>query len=282
MQLEEFIRLALQEDVGSGDHTSRALLPSDLRRKAELRIKSDGILAGMTVAQKVFEIVDSGILFKPLLADGMPVQAGDRGFLVEGPAHGLLTAERLCLNLMQRMCGIATQTRQVVDAIAHTRCKVLDTRKTTPLNRAVEKMAVAIGGGVNHRMGLYDAILIKDNHIDYAGGVQEALRRASRYNTEHALKLPIVVEVRTLNELQQLLDSHTIPDRVLLDNFRPERLLAAVELVNRTLPTEASGGITPESAAAYAETGVDFISMGCLTQNPPPFDISLKATVDSL
>ncbi|NBU72398.1 MAG: carboxylating nicotinate-nucleotide diphosphorylase [Bacteroidetes bacterium] len=282
MHIEEYIRLALQEDIGDGDHTSRALLPNSLRRSAELKVKSTGVLAGMSVAPKVFEAIDPNIEFEPFLTDGILVSGGEIAFRVNGTAQNILSAERLCLNIMQRMSGIASFTRQVVDSIAHTNCRVLDTRKTTPLNRTIEKMAVAIGGGVNHRMGLYDAILIKDNHVDYAGSIQEALHRASQYLNQHALRLPIVVEVRNLDELQQLLDSNISADRVLLDNFQPHTLHLAVETVARQIPTEASGGITPKNAVAYAETGVDFISMGCLTQNPPPFDISLKATVEPM
>jgi nicotinate-nucleotide pyrophosphorylase (carboxylating) len=242
-----------------------------------LKVKSTGILAGLSVAQKVFEAIDPHIVFEPYLSDGIRVQGGEIAFQVTGSANKILSAERLCLNIMQRMSGIATYTRQVVDAIAHTSCRVLDTRKTTPLNRSIEKMAVAIGGGVNHRMGLYDAILIKDNHVDYAGSVKEALQRADQYLKRHHLHLPIVVEVRTLEELKQLLDSSIRADRVLLDNFQPHSLHQAVETVAQQMPTEASGGITAKNAITYAETGVDFISMGCLTQNPPPFDLSLKA-----
>jgi nicotinate-nucleotide pyrophosphorylase (carboxylating) len=225
----------------------------------------------------VFEAIDPQIDFVPHLSDGMLVQGGEIAFQVTGTANKILTAERLCLNIMQRMSGIATYTRQVVDSIAHTNCRVLDTRKTTPLNRHIEKMAVAIGGGVNHRMGLYDAILIKDNHVDYAGSIQEAINRASQYLKQRALKLPIVVEVRNLAELKQLLDNSISADRVLLDNFQPHTLHQAVEIVAHQIPTEASGGITAKNAVSYAETGVDYISMGCLTQNPPAFDLSLKA-----
>jgi len=277
MQIEEFIHQALQEDMGDGDHTSLALLPSDIQRSAGLKVKSAGVLAGMAVARKVFETIDPKIEFQPFLSDGVAVQGGEIAFQVKGTAHHILTAERLCLNIMQRMSGIATYTRQVVDSIAHTHCRVLDTRKTTPLNRQIEKMAVAIGGGVNHRMGLYDAILIKDNHVDYAGSIQEALNRADQYLRERGLRLPIVVEVRNLLELRQLLDSSITANRVLLDNFQPHTLRQAVEIVARQIPTEASGGITAKNAISYAETGVDFISMGCLTQNPPAFDLSLKA-----
>jgi len=277
MHIEEFIRLALQEDIGDGDHTSQALLPDSVRRSAGLKVKSKGILAGLSVAQKVFEAIDPHIVFEPYLPDGILVQGGEIAFQVTGTANKILTAERLCLNIMQRMSGIATYTRQVVDSIAHTHCRVLDTRKTTPLNRQIEKMAVAIGGGVNHRMGLYDAILIKDNHVDYAGNIQEALNRADQYLRERGLRLPIVVEVRNLLELRQLLDSSITANRVLLDNFQPHSLRQAVETIAQQMPTEASGGITAKNAVSYAETGVDFISMGCLTQNPPPFDLSLKA-----
>jgi nicotinate-nucleotide pyrophosphorylase (carboxylating) len=277
MNIEDFIRLALQEDIGDGDHTSLALLSDGVRRSAGLKVKSAGILAGISVAQKVFEAIDPQIDFVPHLSDGMLVQGGEIAFQVTGTANKILTAERLCLNIMQRMSGIATYTRQVVDSIAHTNCRVLDTRKTTPLNRHIEKMAVAIGGGVNHRMGLYDAILIKDNHVDYAGSIQEAINRASQYLKQRALKLPIVVEVRNLAELKQLLDNSISADRVLLDNFQPHTLHQAVEIVAHQIPTEASGGITAKNAVSYAETGVDYISMGCLTQNPPAFDLSLKA-----
>lgn len=277
MHIEEYIRLALQEDIGSGDHTSLALLPHHIQRSAGLKVKSAGVLAGMSIAQKVFETIDPKIEFEAFLSDGDHVQGGEIAFQVMGTAHKILTAERLCLNIMQRMSGIATYTRQVVDSIAHTRCRVLDTRKTTPLNRQIEKMAVAIGGGVNHRMGLYDAILIKDNHVDYAGSIQEALNRAHQYQKHNALQLPMVVEVRNLDELHQLLDCSITADRVLLDNFQPHLLYQAVETIAHRIPSEASGGITAKNAISYAETGVDYISMGCLTQNPPAFDLSLKA-----
>lgn len=278
--LERFIDAALAEDLGSGDHTSRATLPPDATGRARCLIKEPGVLAGVAFAQAVFARADASASFTPLLADGARVQPGDVAFTVSGATYTLLTCERLVLNVMQRLSGIATQARRAADACAGTRCRVLDTRKTTPLLRPIEKWAVTVGGGVNHRYGLFDMILIKDNHVDLAGGVGPALEATRRYLDRTGLKLDTVLEVRTTAELDAalaLLPRLGLPQRILLDNFTPERLHEAVARVGGRLPLEASGGITLDTLADYAATGVDFVSMGALTHSVRALDISLKA-----
>jgi nicotinate-nucleotide pyrophosphorylase (carboxylating) len=274
--LDQFIQAALAEDIGVGDHTSCATLPASLTQSAQCIVKDTGILAGVAFAKRVFELHDPSLRFQELLADGATVKPGDSAFIVEGSARAILSAERLVLNVMQRMSGIATQTRRVADRIADTGCKILDTRKTTPLNRLIEKWAVRIGGGVNHRFGLFDMILIKDNHIDYAGGVAAALTAAHHYLKKHQLYLPIVIETRNAAEIEAVLAIGGVT-RILLDNMTPPVLAAAVKQINQRFETEASGGITYENARAYAETGVNFISMGALTHTVRSLDISLKA-----
>lgn len=274
--LDNFIRQALAEDVGSGDHTSLATIPMGTLGKAQLIIKDDGIIAGVEVAKAIFNAVDRDLSVEVLIEDGTEVQYGDIGMYVEGSVHSILLAERLVLNTMQRMSGIATVTNHIRKKLAGTGTQVLDTRKTTPGIRYLEKLAVTIGGGVNHRFGLYDMILIKDNHIDYAGGVTKALDATMKYLKDKNLSIPVEIEIRNLDELTQVLDYDCI-DRILLDNFEFDRLKEAVALINGKFITEASGGITDENALQYAECGVDYISMGALTHSVKSLDISLKA-----
>jgi len=271
-----FIQSALKEDIGDGDHTSLATIPADKKGNARLLIKEEGVLAGVEVALEVFKAVDPELKVSIHLQDGALVKTGDIAFNVSGSARSILAAERLVLNIMQRMSGIATQTQRVVKLLEGTKTKVLDTRKTTPGMRYLEKMAVKIGGGVNHRFGLYDMILIKDNHVDYAGGIQAAIESARKYLAEQQLHIPVEIEVRSLEELQAVIDFGQI-DRILLDNFDFERLSAAIALVNGKYITEASGGITLDNVRQYAECGVDYVSMGALTHSVKSLDMSLKA-----
>ncbi len=274
--LYPFIRQALAEDVGTGDHTSLATIPKGQGGKARLLIKDTGILAGVSVAAEILKIVDPDLTTDILIHDGQAVHPGDVAFYVEGSVHSILIAERLILNTMQRMSGIATTTNKVVKILQGTNTKVLDTRKTTPGLRYLEKLAVRIGGGVNHRFGLYDMILIKDNHVDYAGGTAKAVEAAKDYLKENNLQIPIEIEVRNLSELNEVINSSGV-DRILLDNFTFDRLKEAVALINRRFITEASGGITEDNVLEYAQCGVDYVSMGALTHSVRSLDISLKA-----
>ncbi len=276
MTIEEIIEKALSEDIGSGDHTSLSTIPASARGKARLIVKEDGVLSGMEIATMVFRKVDPEIVFSPILTDGDVIKKGDIAFTAEGPSASILQAERLVLNFMQRMSGIATSTARYTKELAGLECKVLDTRKTTPLLRELEKMAVRHGGGFNHRFGLYDMIMIKDNHVDFAGGIVQAIDAANHYLKENDLNLKIEIEVRNFNELDQVLE-HGGVDRIMLDNFTPADLKIAVEKINKQFETEASGGITLESIRKYAETGVDFISVGALTHHIKSLDLSLKA-----
>lgn len=278
--LEVFIKMALTEDMGDGDHTTLSTIPENQMGKAHLIIKEEGILAGVEVALEVFNTVDPELEIKVLVEDGQAVHIGDIALEVSGKLHSILLAERLVLNIMQRMSGIATVTRRVVDAIAPTGAKVLDTRKTTPGLRFLEKQAVKIGGGVNHRFGLFDMILIKDNHVDYAGGIENALNKAFQYRKDHNKDIQVEIEVRNLEELKQVLASEKV-DRVLLDNFDYATLREAVKIVDKKIITEASGGITFENAYEFASCGVDYISMGALTHSVKSLDMSLKA-IDKL
>lgn len=273
--LEAFIAQAIEEDVQEGDHTTLACIPQGKIGQAVLKVKENGVLAGMEVAEKVFAYVDSRLEFKASLHDGDRIEKGMEGFRVYGPARSILTAERLVLNLMQRMSGIATVTDTYVSRIAHTKAKVLDTRKTTPGLRWFEKQAVKIGGGENHRFGLYDMILIKDNHVDEAGSIANALNRVHDYLTFKNLDLRIELEVRNEQELEEALE-HAGLDRIMLDNFSVERTRQAVERVKRRFELESSGGITLDTIQGYAETGVDFISVGALTHSVKSLDLSLK------
>ncbi|QNR24771.1 carboxylating nicotinate-nucleotide diphosphorylase [Croceimicrobium hydrocarbonivorans] len=270
------IKAALAEDIGDGDHSSNCAFPQGMQGRMKLLVKEEGVLAGVAVAREVFKIVDPQIKMEVLIEDGSRIKPGDLAFHLEGPAHSLLQAERLALNLMQRMSGIATKTRALVDTISHTQARLLDTRKTTPHLRVFEKEAVRWGGGYNHRFGLFDMIMLKDNHIDFAGGVPQAIQKALDYKAKHGLDIPIEVEVRDFKELDQVLESEGVL-RVMFDNFSVEDTYRAVELVASKIETESSGGITGETLVAYAETGVDFISMGALTHSVSGLDMSLKA-----
>ncbi len=271
-----FINLALQEDIGNGDHTSLACIPENSTQKAKLLVKDSGIIAGIDLAEKIFHQFDKSLLFEKKLTDGSYVKNGDIAFVVSGNARSILTTERLVLNCMQRMSGIATYTAKLVKLIEGTNTKLLDTRKTTPGFRFYEKLAVKIGGGCNHRFGLYDMIMIKDNHIDYAGGITNAINAAKNYLLKNNLSLNIIVEARNINEVKEILISEGI-HRILLDNFTPEEMQKAISIINKKTETEASGGITEETIANYAKTGVDYISVGALTHQIKSLDLSLKA-----
>lgn len=271
-----FIKAALLEDVGSGDHTSCSSIPNAKAGKAQLIFKEDGIVAGMELAKHVFYTVDSSLEIQSFVNDGNTIKYGQIGLQVAGNVHSILKAERLVLNCMQRMSGIATATRKFIQAIEHTSAKLLDTRKTTPNFRLAEKWAVAIGGGYNHRYGLYDMILLKDNHVDYAGGVAKAIRASKKYLVAKKLDLKIEVEVRNLQELQEALAEGGL-HRIMLDNMSVEEMREAVALVDGKVDTEASGGVSLQTIAAIAETGVNYISVGALTHSIKSLDISLKA-----
>ena len=274
--LTTFIRTALAEDVGDGDHSALAAIPAGAQNRAHLLVKGEGILAGVALAPLIFKEVDPALHMTVLLTDGTPVRHGDIAFTVEGPARGILTAERLVLNCMQRMSGIATYTAHLNNLLAGTTTKLLDTRKTTPNFRICEKWAVLIGGGVNHRYGLFDMIILKDNHVDYAGGIAQAIAATHAYLEKTGRQLPIEIETRSLIEVQQALDAGGV-DRIMLDNMNPELLREAVALIAGRFPTEASGGITEQTIAEVARTGVDYISVGALTHSVKSLDLSLKA-----
>jgi len=281
MQLDKniilpFIDLALKEDVGDGDHTSLSTIPAGQRGEAQLIIKDEGVRAGVAVALEIFRVVDPQLKVEVLLEDGTRVRNGDIGMYVSGSVHSILVAERLVLNTMQRMSGIATTTHHIVKLLVDTPTKVLDTRKTTPGLRYLEKLAVKIGGGENHRFGLFDMILIKDNHVDYAGGTAKAIEAAQKYLLNKDIRIPIEIEVRNLAELKEVLRIGGI-DRILLDNFDFAPLKEAVELIGGRYVTEASGGITEENVVEYAKCGVDYVSMGALTHSFKSLDMSLKA-----
>lgn len=271
-----FIKNAIAEDVGDGDHTSLSTIPKNTQGKAKLIVKEDGILAGVELALEIFNQIDANLKVNVSITDGASVKYGDIAFTVEGSTHSILLAERLVLNCMQRMSGIASKTNRIVAALQSYKTKVLDTRKTTPGLRYLEKWAVKIGGGVNHRIGLYDMILIKDNHVDYAGGIANAITAANNYLQETGKKLAIEIEVRNLKELNEVLAVGKV-DRIMLDNFELPLLKQAVDLTDGKFTTEASGGIVEENVTDYAECGVDFISMGALTHSVKSLDLSLKA-----
>jgi nicotinate-nucleotide pyrophosphorylase (carboxylating) len=276
MDLRDYIRLALSEDVGDGDHTSLSTIPADAQKRARLLVKEDGIVAGVAVATIIFEEVDPLMEVVVLIEDGQPIKKGDVVLTVSGRAQSILKAERLVLNTIQRMSGIATYTNQLVKLLDGLPTKLLDTRKTTPNFRIFEKMATKIGGAVNHRYALYDMILIKDNHVDYAGGIEAAITKANQYVQKTGKSLAIEIEVRNLTELDEALRVGNI-DRIMLDNFDLPTLRQAVERVGKRYPTEASGGIREETLRAVAETGVDYISCGALTHQIKSLDLSLKA-----
>lgn len=275
-EIELIIKNAIREDVGDGDHSSLACIPASATGKAKLLVKDTGILAGVAFAQKVFEYVDSDLKMEIFIADGEPIKKGDIAFTVEGSSQSILKAERLVLNAMQRMSAIATKTSEFVQKLEGTKTRILDTRKTTPGIRALEKWAVKIGGGENHRFALYDMIMLKDNHIDFAGGITKAINKTKKYLEENNLDLKIIVEARNLGEIQEILKSEGIY-RILIDNFSFEDTRKAVELIGDRCLTESSGGITLETARTYAECGVDFISSGALTHSVYNLDLSLKA-----
>ncbi len=276
MDIRDYIRLAISEDVGDGDHTSLSTIPRDAERRARLLVKEDGIIAGVEVAKIIFEEVDPLLEVEIFIEDGQPIKKGDIVLHVSGDAQSILKAERLVLNTMQRMSGIATYTRSLVNLLEGLPTKLLDTRKTTPNFRIFEKMAVRIGGAVNHRYALYDMILIKDNHVDYAGGIEAAITKANDYVRRTGRQLQIEVEVRNLKELDEVLQVGGI-QRVMLDNFSLEDLRTAVAKVADKYPTEASGGIREDTLRAVAETGVDYVSCGALTHQIKSLDLSLKA-----
>ncbi|MDR9486513.1 carboxylating nicotinate-nucleotide diphosphorylase [Salibacter sp.] len=276
MNIATFIDEAIKEDIGDGDHTSLACIPSTAKGKAKLLVKEDGVLAGIEIAKKVFEKFDPSINLEFKLKDGDSIEKGDIAFTAEGSSRNILQTERLTLNLMQRMSGIATLTNQYVKKCEGTKAKILDTRKTTPNLREFEKMAVKIGGGHNHRFGLFDMIMIKDNHIDFAGGIKQALEKTQEYLTKNNKDLRIEIEARNLNEVEEIL-SVGIGDRIMLDNFNYEDTKKAVKLIGSRYETESSGGINLNTVGEYAKCGVDFISVGALTHSATGLDLSLKA-----
>lgn len=274
--LKNFINNALKEDVGDGDHTSLASIPANATNKAHLLVKDDGVIAGIELAKMIFNEVDSSLVIEQFLNDGDKVKYGNIAFIVKGNSISILTAERLALNCMQHMSAIATKTAYLNTLITGTNCKLLDTRKTTPLNRTIEKWAVKIGGGVNHRFGLYDMIMIKDNHIDFAGGIANAIQKTKNYLADKNKNLEIIVEARSLEEVNEILNEGGIK-RILLDNFDYETTRKAVDIIGNSCQTESSGGITEETIGEYAKCGVDYISVGALTHSVLNFDLSLKA-----
>lgn len=273
---DKLIDLAFSEDIGDGDHTTLCCIPDDEMGKSQLIIKENGILAGIRVAQQVFNRFDPTMKVEVLIEDGTPVKPGDVAMIVSGKVRSLLQTERLMLNIMQRMSGIATMTSKYVKKLEGTNTRILDTRKTTPGMRMMEKEAVKIGGGVNHRIGLFDMILLKDNHIDFAGGIDAALDKCHQYLKDKGLNLKIEIEVRSFDELQQVLN-HGGVDRIMLDNFNTEDTKKAVAMINHRYETESSGGITYDTIRDYAECGVDFISVGALTHSVKGLDMSFKA-----
>lgn len=273
---EQLIKLWFAEDIGDGDHTTLSCIPASAIGKSQLIVKEDGVIAGVEVARQIFKTFDPELKMTEFIADGAEVKVGEIAFVVEGRIQSLLQTERLMLNIMQRMSGVATRTRQYVKMLEGTKTRVLDTRKTTPGLRLLEKEAVKIGGGVNHRIGLYDMILLKDNHVDFAGGIDKAILRAQNYLKEKGKNLKIEIEVRNFDELAQVMDIGGV-DRIMLDNFSVENTRKAVEIIAGKFETESSGGITFETLRQYAECGVDYISVGALTHSVKSLDLSFKA-----
>ncbi|MHA8095027.1 carboxylating nicotinate-nucleotide diphosphorylase [Aquirufa lenticrescens] len=274
--VQAFIQSALKEDVGDGDHTSLSTVPADAKGTAELKVKDRGVLAGVELSVAIFKEVDSALQVKIFIPDGTWIEPGQVVLEVSGSSQSILKAERLVLNCMQRMSGIATYTRSLVNILEGTRAKLLDTRKTTPNFRLAEKWACQIGGAVNHRYGLFDMILIKDNHVDFAGGIKQALEKAFSYNETLAKPVDVMIEVRNETELDEVLAIGGVK-RIMLDNFTPDRLRDAIRKINGRFTTEASGGINEKTLRAYGETGVDYISVGALTHQVKSLDLSLKA-----
>ncbi|UPT65716.1 MAG: carboxylating nicotinate-nucleotide diphosphorylase [Sphingobacteriales bacterium JAD_PAG50586_3] len=277
-QIERLIDLAIEEDIGDGDHSALSSIPADAIGKAKLLVKDEGILAGVELALFIFNKIDNQLKVEVLLNDGATVKHGDIAFYVTGSERSILQAERLVLNFMQRMSGIATTTNRLVKLIEGTNCKLLDTRKTTPGLRIIEKWAVKIGGGHNHRVGLYDMIMLKDNHVDYCGGIEKAIDAANKYLTDTGKKLAVEVETRNISDVERVI-AHGGVQRIMIDNFSVEDAHKAVSLINHMVEVEASGGITEATLRQYAETGVDFISVGALTHSVKSLDLSLKAAV---
>lgn len=275
-ELESIIANAIREDVGDGDHSSLACIPTSARGKAKLLVKEEGVIAGLEFAKMAFAQIDPGLQLEVLIPDGSPVRAGDIAFYVEGSSQGILKGERLVLNAMQRMSAIATKTRHCVSLLEGTGTKILDTRKTTPGIRALEKWAVKIGGGENHRFALYDMIMLKDNHIDFAGGITRAIQKTQKYLRENDRDLKIIVEARDLAEVDEILESPGI-HRILLDNFDYAQTREAVRRIGDKCLTESSGGIDESTLRAYADCGVDYVSLGALTHSVHNMDLSLKA-----
>ena len=274
--LAQFVKQSVAEDVGDGDHTSLSTIAAGAQGEAKLIVKDDGVLAGVEVAQEIISYIDKTLTCEVFIQDGSQVKVGDIAFFVRGNIRSILLAERLVLNVMQRMSGIATTTRKYVDLLKGTGTQVLDTRKTTPLLRVLEKEAVKIGGGTNHRFGLFDMILIKDNHVDYSGGIVPALTRANDYRKKLNKPIEIEIEVRNFAELDEVLNFGEV-DRIMLDNFSPADVAKAVKIIDHRFKTEASGGITIDTIRSYAEAGVDYISVGALTHSVKSLDLSLKA-----
>ncbi len=275
-EFKQLIDLWFAEDIGDGDHTTLSCIPASAIGKSQLIVKENGVLAGVEVARQIFHAFDSELQMTVFINDGANVKVGDVAFEVEGKIQSLLQTERLMLNIMQRMSGVATRTREYVKVLEGTKTRVLDTRKTTPGLRLLEKQAVKIGGGVNHRIGLYDMILLKDNHVDFAGGIDKAILRSQKYIKEKSKDLKIEIEVRNFDELKQVMEVGGV-DRIMLDNFTPENTRKAVELIDGKYETESSGGITFETLRSYAECGVDYISVGALTHSVKSLDMSFKA-----
>ncbi len=273
---KQLIDLWFAEDIGDGDHTTLSCIPADAQGKSQLIIKENGVLAGVEIARQIFASFDPELKMTVFISDGTEVKVGDIAFVVEGKIQSLLQTERLMLNIMQRMSGVATRTRVYVKALEGTKTRVLDTRKTTPGLRLLEKEAVKIGGGVNHRIGLYDMILLKDNHVDFAGGIDKAILRAKDYLKEKGKELKIEIEVRNFDELAQVMAIGGV-NRIMLDNFSPENTRKAVEIIGGKYETESSGGITFDTLKDYANCGVDFISVGALTHSVKSLDMSFKA-----
>lgn len=278
MDITTFIRLALEEDVASGDYSTLACIPEDANGKAVLKIKEDGILAGMEVAKQIFHFLEPEAVFHSYKNDGDKIVFGDIAFNVAAKVHTILKAERLVLNCMQRMSGIATLTHVYTEKVKDYNTKILDTRKTTPLFRWFEKEAVRIGGGYNHRMGLYDMVMLKDNHIDYCGGIESAIIKTNEYLTANNLDLKIEVETRSIEDVKKVMSTGNI-HRIMLDNYEPQQIVEALKLIDGKYETEASGGIQLENIASYAATGVDYISIGALTHHAVSLDLSLKASI---
>ncbi len=278
---EHLIKEALHEDIGSGDHSTLSCIPADKKGKAVLKIKQQGVLAGVEVAQQIFHLAEPNAVFVIYKNDGEEMQAGDIAFEVEANMQTILSCERLTLNCMQRMSGIATLTRQYTDKLKNYHTKVLDTRKTTPNFRLLEKEAVRIGGGINHRFGLYDMIMLKDNHIDFCGGLEPAINKAYDYIQQNNLHIRIEVETRSIEDVKKVCEiGKGKVFRIMLDNFLPEKIMEALKIINNEFETEASGGINLDTVESYAATGVDFVSVGGLIHQAKSLDLSLKAQIE--